>query len=152
MSRPTRPPASGSTTRPPASSPEALRRMQRQRRVDTGCEIAIRRLLWARGWRYRVDYRLPLTGLRRRADIAFPGRKVAVFVDGCYWHSCPQHGTRPAANADWWRDKLARNVERDRDTDIRLGQAGWISVRIWEHEAPEEAVEKITRVLRAERS
>lgn len=134
--------------RPPASSPEALHRMRTQRRSDTACELALRKLLWRQGFRYRVDYRLPLTGLRRRADIAFPGKKVAVFVDGCFWHCCPEHGTRPAANAAWWAEKLDGNIRRDRETDDRLREAGWRSIRFWEHEDPVGAADRLARQLR----
>jgi DNA mismatch endonuclease (patch repair protein) len=102
---------------PPASSPEALQRMRRQRRADTAPELAIRRLVHARGLRYKIDAALPLRGVRRRADMLFSRARVAVFVDGCYWHACPIHGTKPKANASWWAEKLAANVGRDRDTD-----------------------------------
>ncbi|MEP7023016.1 MAG: very short patch repair endonuclease [Actinomycetota bacterium] len=117
--------------------------MRRQHRSDTKPELAIRRLVHARGLRYRVDAPLPIAGVRRRADLLFSRAKVAVFVDGCYWHSCPEHGTRPKANATWWADKLAANMQRDRDTDRRLGAAGWAVVRIWEHEDPAAAAEQI---------
>lgn len=78
----------------------------------------------------------PEPGIRRRADILFTKARVAVFVDGCFWHKCPVHGTEPKANAEWWRAKLQRNVERDRDTDRRLEEAGWTVIRLWEHEDP----------------
>ncbi len=131
---------------PAASSPEARRRMQANGRRDTKPELALRRLLHARGWRFRVDYP-PLAGLRRRADIVFTKRKLAVYVDGCYWHACPIHGTRARANAAFWADKLASNERRDRDTDRRLQQAGWAVVRIWEHEKPAEAARRIEALL-----
>lgn len=131
---------------PQPSSPEALRRMQRQRRADTKPELALRKELHRRGLRYRVDVRV-LPGLRRRADIVFPGRRVAVFVDGCFWHACPEHGTSPKANAAWWRDKLKGNVQRDRDTDRRLEEAGWTPVRIWEHEDPGRAADLVEQRL-----
>lgn len=134
---------------PPASSAESLRRMRRQRQRDTAAEVAIRSLLHRSGFRFRVDY--PLPGLRRRADIAFPRARVAVMVDGCFWHSCPQHGTQPKENAAWWREKIECNVARDRDTDARLAAAGWVSLRIWEHEDPAEAAARISTVV-AERS
>jgi DNA mismatch endonuclease (patch repair protein) len=85
------------------------------------------------GLRYRVDQQV-IPGLGRRADIVFRRAKVAVFVDGCFWHQCPEHGSLPKSNADWWREKLDRNVQRDRDTDDRLARAGWKVMRIWEHE------------------
>lgn len=88
---------------------------------------------------------------RRKADLVFSRLRVAVYVDGCFWHSCPDHATRPKANAEWWREKLERNVERDRDTDAQLREAGWEVVRIWEHEAVGDAVERIEHVLIARR-
>ncbi|MGY1631868.1 very short patch repair endonuclease [Geodermatophilus sp. SYSU D01186] len=137
---------------PEASSSEALRRMQRQRRSGTGPEWAIRRLVHARGLRYRVDAPLPLEGTRRRADMLFPGSRVAVFIDGCYWHACPTHGTKPKANASWWADKLAANVARDRDTDRRMQDAGWTVIRVWEHEDPAEAAERVVQRVRSQSS
>nr|WP_255352999.1 DNA mismatch endonuclease Vsr [Modestobacter sp. Leaf380] len=132
---------------PAASSPQARRRMQANRRRDTRPELALRRELHARGWRYRVDHP-PVTGLRRRADVVFTRRKVAVYVDGCYWHSCPAHGTTAKANAEFWASKLTANQRRDRDTDRRLAEAGWQVIRVWEHESPTEAADRIELMLR----
>lgn len=126
-------------------SEKASLRMAGVRRRDTAAEVALRRELHRRGRRYFVD-RAPLGG-RRRADIVFPRARVAVFVDGCFWHSCPLHGTAPKNNAEWWRDKLAKNVERDRDTDASLASAGWIAVRVWEHEAVIDAADRIEAAL-----
>lgn len=120
--------------------------MKRQRRRDTQPELALRRELHRRGRRYRVDI-APVECLRRRADIVFPAQRLAVFVDGCFWHGCPTHGTRPTANSDWWREKLERNAARDQDTDRKLRAASWEVVRIWEHEVPEEATDRIDRAL-----
>lgn len=131
------------------TSPETSSRMSRQRRRDTKAELLVRRILHARGWRYRVDEPLPLGGVRRRADMLFSRRRVAVFVDGCFWHSCPDHGTSPRSNAAWWAAKLAANRERDQDTDRRLSELGWTVLRIWEHEEPLEAAKAIETVLRA---
>ncbi|MDJ0394754.1 very short patch repair endonuclease [Rhodococcus sp. G-MC3] len=117
-------------------------RLSKQRRRDTKPEVALRRELHSRGLRYFVD-RAPLKGLRRRADLVFPRRKVAVYVDGCFWHSCPVHSTKPRNNAQWWADKLAGNVARDRDTDVRLAAEGWTVVRVWEHEPAGEAADKV---------
>jgi DNA mismatch endonuclease, patch repair protein len=133
------------TDRPPASSPDALARMRRQRRRDTGAERALRSELHRRGLRFRVEYKLP--GLRRRADVAFPRQRVAVMVDGCFWHSCPEHGTWPKQNASWWREKIERNVARDHDTDAKLTHAGWVSMRVWEHENPAEAAARVASVV-----
>lgn len=113
--------------------------MLANRRRDTAPELRLRRALHARGWRYRVD-RPPLPGLRLRADLVFASRRVAVYVDGCFWHSCPDHGTTAKANADYWAAKLEGNVRRDRDTDSRLRTAGWTVARVWEHEPTADAV------------
>jgi DNA mismatch endonuclease (patch repair protein) len=121
--------------------------MQRQRRRDTGPEIALRSLLHREGFRFRVDY--PLPGLRRRADVAFPRRRLAVFVDGCFWHGCPEHGTWPKANAAWWRAKITANQERDRDTDRCLREAGWEVVRVWAHEPPAQVATQVASRLAA---
>ncbi|NLU83540.1 very short patch repair endonuclease [Rhodococcus sp. HNM0569] len=131
----------------PSTDPATSARMARQRRRDTAPEVALRRELHRRGLRYFVD-RAPIRGVRRRADVVFPGRKVAVFVDGCFWHSCPQHATHPKNNAQWWTDKLAANVTRDRDTDARLREQGWQVVRVWEHEAPQGAADRVEAAVR----
>jgi DNA mismatch endonuclease (patch repair protein) len=122
--------------------------MSRQRRRDTGPELAVRQRLHALGYRYRVDHR-PLPELRARGDLVFTRARVVVFVDGCFWHRCPQHATSPRHNGDWWRAKLDANVARDRATDRQLAEAGWRVVRIWEHEPPENAVARIRAVLKA---
>jgi len=121
--------------------------MRAQRRTDTTPEVQLRRLLWRQGLRYRVDAALPLGSVRRRADLLFAGPRVAVFVDGCFWHCCPQHGTRPKSNTDWWAAKLDSNVARDRDTDTRLRELGWEPVRVWEHEDPREAADRVAAVV-----
>ncbi len=134
---------------PPASSADALRRMRRQRQRDTVPEVVLRSALHRSGLRFRVDY--PLPGFRRRADLAFPTERVAVLVDGCFWHGCPEHGTAPKANADWWRDKIAANVARDRDTVARLEEAGWLAIRVWEHEAVSDSLERVASAVEARR-
>ena len=121
--------------------------MKRTRQRDTPKELELRRELYRRGHRYRVDAP-PLPGLRRRADLVFHGPRVAVFVDGCFWHQCPNHGTMPRSNRDWWSDKLAGNVVRDRDTDEKLRAAGWQVVRIWEHESMVDAAERVDEALK----
>lgn len=131
---------------PLASSPGVSARMSAQRRLDTRPELALRRLLHASGCRYRVQWRTPLLP-RRSIDVAFPGRRVAVFVDGCFWHGCPEHGTQPKANGVWWSAKLRRNRERDADTDQVLRDAGWTVLRIWEHEPPELAAVRVRDTL-----
>lgn len=109
---------------PVASSASIGARMARTRGRDTKPEIALRRELHRRGLRFRVD-RAVLSDKRRRVDIVFGPARVAVFVDGCFWHGCPQHATQPRANADYWREKIAANTRRDRDSDDRLIEAGW---------------------------
>ncbi|CAL9551541.1 hypothetical protein SUDANB54_04440 [Streptomyces sp. enrichment culture] len=119
------------------SSPGVSARMSRQASKNTGAELAVRRLLHAAGLRYRVEY--PVPGMpRRRLDVAFPRAKVAVLIDGCFWHGCPQHATQPKANAEWWRSKLDRNMARDRETTEHLLAAGWTVLRFWEHTPAEE--------------
>ena len=137
-------------SRPSASSPHVLARMQGQRRRDTAPEVALRRRLHALGLRFRVDL-APLPGVRRRADVVFGPARVAVFVDGCFWHSCPDHATKPKSNAAWWRDKLTSNVRRDRDTDERLADNGWLPFRVWEHDDPERAARRILALVVARR-
>jgi len=139
----------GGPGRRPAPSSEAARsRMRSQRRAGTGPELALRQALWRRGLRYRVDAAVPVPGVRRRADLLFSGPRVAVFVDGCFWHACPEHGTAPRANAWYWGPKLVRNAERDRDTDRRLAEAGWAVVRVWEHEDADAAAAVVEAVVR----
>lgn len=121
--------------------------MRANRRRDTKPEMAVRRAVHAAGLRYRVDVR-PLVQLNRRADLVFSRARVAVFVDGCYWHGCPEHGTVAKSNASYWSTKIARNRERDRDTDLQLGAAGWHVVRIWEHQDPVCAADNIAKVVR----
>jgi DNA mismatch endonuclease (patch repair protein) len=124
--------------------------MQSQARRDTKPEQALRRELWGRGLRYRVDV-APLRGLRRRADVVFSRARLAVYVDGCYWHSCPEHATVPKSNRAWWIAKLRANVDRDRDTDARLRDSGWEVVRVWEHETVVEAADRVEAALRGRR-
>lgn len=136
-----------SGTRASPSSPEASRRMRSVRQKGTAIEMALRRVLHARGLRYRV-HMLILVKPRRVADIAFPSRRVGVFVDGCFWHGCQEHGTWPKLNAEFWRNKILSNQARDADTDSRLRACGWHVLRVWAHEAPEEAADRIERVVR----
>ncbi|MFF2634392.1 very short patch repair endonuclease [Microbacterium sp. NPDC058021] len=130
-----------------ASSEGTRKSMLANKRRDTSTEIAVRRELHARGLRYRVDF-APLPGLRRRADVVFTRARVAVFIDGCFWHGCPIHGTAPKRNADYWGPKLAANVARDQDTDRRLADAGWRVLRFWEHEAPSAVADRAEHAVR----
>lgn len=137
---------------PFASSDAVRRRMQAQRRHDTGPEMALRRVLHRRGLRYRLHVR-PLPGLRRSADIVFRRARVAVFVDGCFWHGCPEHGRRAHdVNSWYWPAKIERNRERDADTNRQLDAAGWSVIRIWEHDDPVAAAANIEAEVRRRRS
>ncbi|WP_266346595.1 very short patch repair endonuclease [Mycobacteroides abscessus] len=133
------------------TDPRTSLRMSRQRSRDTEAELSLRRLLHASGLRYRVHAALP--GMpRRRADILFPRQKIAVFVDGCFWHGCPDHKTFPKNNAAWWANKLARNIARDHETDTYLANLGWRVLRIWEHDNPEHAAGLVEAAVRAGRA
>lgn len=121
--------------------------MARTAQKDNSRERALRSALHKLGLRFRL-HRCPLPRSRRTADIVFPSSRVAVFVDGCFWHSCPLHGTKPKNNADWWEAKLQANRARDRDTDERLRELGWNVVRVWEHEDSIVAALRIERVVR----
>lgn len=129
-----------------ASSAARRRNMQAIRSRDTKPETLLRRLVHAQGLRYRVSAR-PLPDLRRTADLVFRPVKVAVFVDGCYWHGCPEHYVAPRTNSGYWSDKVAGNVRRDRDTDQRLKEAGWLVLRFWEHESPDECAAVVRGVV-----
>lgn len=122
--------------------------MQMQRTKDTRPELALRRALHRRGARYRVD-RMIVPGTRRRVDIVFSKSKLAVLVDGCFWHGCPAHGSHtPSVNTWYWPAKIAGNRERDRDTNERLSSAGWRVVRVWEHDDMERQADAIIDILK----
>ncbi|TFV81478.1 very short patch repair endonuclease [Microbacterium sp. dk485] len=131
-----------------ATSASTRKSMLANKRRDTSTELALRRQFHSRGLRYRVDF-APIPGLRRRADIVFTRARIAVFIDGCFWHGCPIHASAPKRNADYWGPKLAANIDRDRDTDRRLETAGWRVMRFWEHEAPGAAADRIDAAVRA---
>lgn len=116
-------------------------------RVDSKCEVALRSHLHRRGLRFRKDLLIRVEGLRVRPDVVFAKAKVAVFVDGCFWHGCPDHATWPKNNADFWRAKIEGNQARDRDTDARLAAAGWRVLRVWEHEDPTTAARRVQAAL-----
>jgi DNA mismatch endonuclease, patch repair protein len=139
---PTDTPAPGYIT-----SPGRSRNMAAIHRRDTKPEVALRSALHRSGLRFRKDYPVRVNGKLIRPDIAFPRRRVAVFVDGCFWHSCPEHGRRPGKNGEYWLPKLTRNVARDREQTQALESAGWAVVRIWEHVTPAEAVDHVTRLV-----
>lgn len=130
------------------TTPAISSRMSRQARRDTAPEIALRRALHRRGLRYRVHWSI-LGMPRRRADIAFPRSRVAIFVDGCFWHGCPDHGTDPKSNAQWWAAKLAGNRHRDEETAAHMGTLGWTVFRFWEHADMVAAADLIETAVRA---
>ncbi|TQM80723.1 T/G mismatch-specific endonuclease [Saccharothrix saharensis] len=125
-------------------------RMSKQRSRDTGIEVALRRELHRLGLRYRVHQR-PVRAVRREADVVFGPAKVAVFVDGCFWHGCPEHGTWPKRNGEFWRTKIEANQARDANTDQVLADAGWLAVRVWEHEDPTVAASRVRTAVLARR-
>jgi DNA mismatch endonuclease (patch repair protein) len=121
--------------------------MQKMRRSSTAPEMLIRRELHRRGLRFRVNYPL----LPGRPDLAFTSVRIAVFVDGCFWHACPDHGILPKNNREWWCEKLERNVARDMEKDRQLGKLDWVVVHVWEHEDPVAAAEAIEQLRRSRR-
>lgn len=143
-------PTSAATPRrrgvPQASSPDALARMRATRQRDTNAELSLRSELSKLGLRYRL-HRLVVPSVRRRPDVVFGADRVAVFVDGCFWHGCPKHGTTAKRNREFWIEKILSNKLRDADTNMRLRRAGWTVVRVWEHEQPARAALRIARVL-----
>lgn len=120
--------------------------MARVRNRGTGAEMAVRKILHRMGYRYRVNLAID-KGLRTKPDIVFTRHRLAIFIDGCFWHRCPEHATFPKANQEWWAAKLEANVRRDRVTDQALSAAGWSVMRIWEHEDPKSAADRIAKEL-----
>lgn len=133
---------------PPATDKKTQERMRRQARRDTKPEVLLRQALTRMGLRYRIDL-APVEGVRTKADIVFPRQKIAVFVHGCFWHGCPEHYRPTKSNTKWWTDKIVANRARDETTREALGQAGWTIVRVWEHEAPSIAAERIAAIIEA---
>jgi len=131
---------------PKPSSEAALKRMKAAKPRDTAPEKALRSALHKKGLRFRIDAK-PIKELNRKADIVFRPAKVAVFVDGCFWHGCPIHGTKAKANAEFWDQKIKKNQERDKDTVNQLEAAGWRVIRVWEHEDPEERAQEIYDIV-----
>jgi DNA mismatch endonuclease (patch repair protein) len=124
--------------------------MQGNRATDTGPEVTVRRLLHREGLRF-FKHRRPVAELRCRADVVFVTEQVAVFIDGCFWHGCPQHGRQPRANSGYWAQKLARNMARDRRNDALLESQGWLVLRAWEHEPSEAVVARVAHAVAARR-
>lgn len=141
----------GATPHAPQPLPKSAgrsRNLAAIRRSDTKPEVALRSLLHRRGRRFRKDYRLDLPDARVRPDLVFTRSRVAVFVDGCFWHVCPTHGREPTHNEWYWTPKLRRNVERDRIADAALTKAGWRVVRVWEHVPVHEAASAVEEALK----
>lgn len=134
------------TDRPTPSNTGVSARMRRQRSSDTEAEWAVRRALFSLGLRYRKHY--PVPGRPRRSiDIAFPGRRIAVFIDGCFWHGCALHKNVPKSNEAWWYAKLEQNKQRDAETSRLLADQGWLVLRFWEHDGVADVVEVIRTAL-----
>jgi DNA mismatch endonuclease (patch repair protein) len=130
-----------------AITPRIANVMRGNRSRDTKPELAVRRLLHARGLRYRVNAR-PVPTLRRTADVVFPRKRIAVFIDGCYWHGCPAHYVAARSNRDYWDAKIARNISRDAETTAALSEAGWKVLRYWSHTPPEQVAASICEEVR----
>lgn len=129
------------------TSPHATATMRANRGRDTGPEVTLRAALHRRGLRFRKTLRIDLPGGRVRPDIAFPRWRLAVFVDGCFWHGCSEHRTIPARNSEFWRSKIEGTRIRDVEQTDRLQTVGWTVLRVWEHEAVDEAAERVSRAL-----
>lgn len=135
---------------PNPASPAVSAAMRGNRRADTRPEVAVRSELHRRGLRFRKDYFLPIRDARGiKADVVFPRARVAVFIDGCFWHGCPEHGHQPRRNTDYWQPKLERNRNRDKLVTDRLTEDGWRVIRLWEHVPPAKAAEEIAGGLKA---
>lgn len=132
---------------PPASTPAVRAVMRSNRKRDTRPELALRSALSRRGLRYRVDFKIGEGRSAPRPDVAFTRWRVAVFVDGCFWHGCPEHGVRPRTNSTYWDAKIARNRVRDAANAEALALLGWRVIRIWEHEDPQVAAERVEEVV-----
>ncbi len=129
---------------------DATATMRANRSTDTKPEVAIRSALHRRGLRFRKHVAIDVDGKRIRPDIVFTKSKIAVFVDGCFWHGCPIHGQTPKRNSEFWEQKLERNAARDSTQSSVLQEAGWTVIRIWEHEEPARAVNRVVQCVRRE--
>ena len=134
-----------------ASSPATRKSMQGNRSRDTKPEMAVRSAVHRRGIRFRVSARSQ-PELTRTADLVLRKTRIAVFVDGCYWHGCPDHHTQPATNSQYWADKIARNIESDSETTAYLQRAGWTVLRFWEHEDPEAVADQVQEAVQSSRT
>lgn len=136
----------GGQSNPSPLSETIRRKMVAQQSRDTKPELLLRRALHAAGYRYRLNAKVPGSA-RRTIDIAFPRQRLAVMVDGCFWHGCREHSRPPKHNAQWWEEKLERNRVRDRETTQLLHDAGWTVLRVWEHEPVDQALRRVRGVL-----
>ena len=149
------PPSNPIPTAPPASNEATRRSMMSNRRADTKPEVAFRSMLHRAGLRFRKDRYIKFEHRGVKVDVVFPSARVALFIDGCFWHRCPEHATMPTRNRDYWLAKFRRNMDRDATNNENLHQLGWRVVRVWEHEVKnpelaEIAVEQVVRVVRGE--
>ncbi|ULP49700.2 MULTISPECIES: very short patch repair endonuclease [Mycolicibacter] len=140
----------GTVTESWASSEHARRTMRANRGRDTKPELAVRRLVHGMGLRYRVDFPPLPSNRRMRADLVFTRARVAVFIDGCFWHGCPEHHTVARTNAEFWATKVSGNRTRDERTNAVLNEAGWTVLRFWEHEDPSAAARAIRDAVRGD--
>lgn len=136
-----------SRTAPIPTSPAVTTIMKRNRSTDTRPEVLLRSRLHALGYRFRKNLRIKLQSGAVRPDVVFTRQRLAIFIDGCFWHACPEHGTQPQANNSYWSTKLRGNVDRDGRVDVSLKSAGWTVIRVWEHEPPDEAIVRIIHRL-----
>jgi DNA mismatch endonuclease, patch repair protein len=136
---------------PAPRDPAVSKRFKANGRTDTKPERALRSQLHRRGMRFRKDFPIRVGRRLVRPDVVFTGARVAVFLDGCFWHSCPEHGTSPRRNSTYWTRKLHMNVERDRRVTAELGREGWHVIRVWEHEAAADAAARITKAVQLAR-
>lgn len=138
---------SGTLAVPEPSAPSVVAVMRGNRKRNTRPELRLRSELHRRGLRFRKDYQIRVGGRSVRADVVFTRQKLAVFIDGCFWHRCPDHGTAPRSNVSYWRPKLDRNVARDIAQTAALEAVGWLVVRVWEHESPGQAAGRVLTAL-----
>ena len=132
---------------PHPTSEAVTRRMRSNPSVDTKPEQAVRSALHRRCLRFRKNLKIDTPIRSVRPDIVFPRHRLAVFIDGCFWHRCPQHGTSPKLNSAYWAPKLDRNVRRDREVDSALSRAGWTVLRAWEHEPADDVAKRVAQAL-----
>ncbi len=116
--------------------------MSQVKNRNTKPEVSVRKLLWQKGFRYRIEY-----GLRGKPDIVFPANNIAIFIDGCFWHHCPMHYKTPETNTKFWKNKILQNKKRDYKNNIQLRKAGWTVLRIWEHEVKKNPIKVVNKII-----